>query len=123
MRPFLYFALFFFQSDYSPEKENTVLKTQAGKQFFKEDERCGDYFWKSTRADKKGATVLYYFYGDPAYGKNKAGVYAQRLYRVAIDGKKDPPTVQVVRDADGNVAEVKVRMTEAEFQASKSCFP
>jgi hypothetical protein len=109
--------------DYSSDKENVVLKTQPGKQFFPEDVRCGEYFWKSDKADKKGATVVYYFYGDPAYGKNKAGVYQQRLYRVFANEKKDPPTVQVIRDPDGGVASVKVLMTASQLQASRACFP
>src|ERR1035438_603027 len=75
----------FGQADqYAAGRENIVFKTVPGKQLFPEDVRCGEYFWKSDKADKTGATVLYFFYGDPAYGKNKLGLYKQKTYTVAI---------------------------------------
>ena len=111
------------QGDYSPEKENAVFKTQAGKQLRKEDVRCGEYFWKSDTADKAGVASVYYFYGDPAYGKNKLGLYHQSQYKVAVNAAKDPPTVQVIRDAEGSVKEIRVQITEAELKASRVCFP
>lgn len=110
------------QQDYAPDKENVVFKTQIGKQLHKEDVQCGEYFWKSDKADKKGVTALYYFYGDPAYGKNKLGLYHQSLYKVVVNAEKEPPTVQVIRDSEGNLKEVRVQMTAAQLKASKACF-
>jgi hypothetical protein len=109
--------------DYAPDKENVVFKTQIGKQIHKEDVQCGDYFWRSVKADAKGIPTVYYFYGDPAYGKNKLGLYYQRLYKVVVDAQKDPPTVQVIRDGEGTLKEVRVRMTQAQLSASRVCFP
>jgi len=109
-------------NDYAPEKENVVFKTQIGKQLDKDDERCGDYFWKSLKADKKGVPSIYYFYGDPAYGKNKLGLYHQSQYKVVVNEAKEPPTVQIIRDSEGNLKEVRVQMTEAQLKASKACF-
>ena len=43
--------------DYAPEKENVLLKTRAGKQLFKEDVQCGNYFWISVKAAVNGAPV------------------------------------------------------------------
>src|SRR5689334_6782338 len=80
------------------DKENALLKTVPGKKLFKEDVPCGDYFWKSEKADKNGAVILYFFFGDPAYGKNKIGMYKQKDYKVVLNDEKDPPTAQVVID-------------------------
>ena len=110
-------------NEYPPEKENVLLKTQPGKQLFQEDVRCGDYFWKSEKADKTGATVLYYFYGDPSWGKNKLGLYRIAVFHVVVDPEKDPPTAQIIRDQEGKLTEVRVRMTAAQREASKACFP
>jgi len=107
---------------YPPDQENVVFKTQIGKQIDKSDVQCGEYFWRSEKADKKGVPTVYYFYGDPSYGKNKLGLYHQTLYKVVVSPEKDPPTVQVIRDGEGNLKEVRVRMTEAQRQASKACF-
>ena len=109
--------------DYAPENENVLLKTQPGKQLFKEDVQCGGYFWISVKAAVNGTPVLYYFYGDPAFGKNKVGLYRQDLYRVVVAGEKDPPTVQVIRGPQGAIDEIRVRMTATEFESSKACFP
>jgi hypothetical protein len=109
--------------DYSPEKENVLLKTRAGKQLFKEDVQCGNYFWISVKAAVNGAPVLYYFYGDPAFGKNKVGLYRQDLYRVVVAGQQDPPTVQVIRGPRGAIDEIRVRMTASELESSRACFP
>jgi hypothetical protein len=106
---------------YAADKENVVFKTVPGKQLFQEDIRCGEYFWKSDKADKTGATVLYFFYGDPAYGKNKLGIYKQKTYRVTINEEKDPPTAQVVNEG-GTFKELRVQMTKAQFELSKACF-
>ncbi len=108
--------------DYPADKENVVFKTQIGKQIDKSDVQCGEYFWRSEKADKKGVPTVYYFYGDPSYGKNKLGLYHQSLYRVTVNPEKDPPTVQVVRDGEGNLKEVRVRMTGAQLKVSKACF-
>ena len=117
-------ALCFAQADdYAPEKENALLKTRAGKQLFKEDVQCGGYFWISVKAAVNGAPVLYYFYGNPAFGKNKVGLYRQDLYRVVVEYPKDPPTVQVIRGPQGAIDEIRVRMTATEFEASRACFP
>jgi len=44
----LFSVLCFAQADdYAPEKENVLLKTRLGKQLFKEDVQCGNYFWIS----------------------------------------------------------------------------
>jgi hypothetical protein len=108
-------------TNYPADQENVVFKTVAGKQVFAEDVRCGDYFWKSEKADKNGATVLYFFYGDPAYGKGKLGMYKQRSYRVVINEQKDPPTAQVINEK-GTFKEVLVQMSQAEFDRSRACF-
>jgi hypothetical protein len=109
--------------DYAPEKENVLLKTQPGKQLFKEDVQCGNYFWISLKAAVNGTPVLYYFYGDPAFGKNKVGLYRQDLYRAVVSYLKDPPTVQVIRGPQGAIDEIRVRMTAAELESSRACFP
>lgn len=109
--------------DYAPENENVLLKTRPGKQLFKEDVQCGNYFWISVKAAVNGAPVLYYFYGDPAFGKNKVGLYRQDLYRAVVDVQRDPPTVQVIRGQQGNIREIRVRLTAGELAASKDCFP
>jgi hypothetical protein len=75
------------------------------------------------KAAVNGAPVLYYFYGDPAFGKNKVGLYQQRLYRAVVGEQKDPPTVQVIRAQQGNIQEIRVRMTAQELESSRSCFP
>lgn len=116
-------AMFAQGGDYPTDQENVVFKTQIGKQINKDDVQCGEYFWKSDKADKRGVPTVYYFYGDPAYGKNKLGLYHQSLYKVVVNAEKDPPTVQVLRDGEGNLQEVRVRMTEAQLKASKACFP
>jgi hypothetical protein len=110
-------------NDYAPEKENVVFKTQIGKQLDKDDVQCGEYFWKSLKADKRGIPSVYFFYGDPAYGKNKLGLYHLNQYKVEVNAEKDPPTVQVIRDGEGNLKEVRVRITGAQLKASKACFP
>ncbi|MDR3698364.1 MAG: hypothetical protein P4L56_01935 [Candidatus Sulfopaludibacter sp.] len=115
-------ALFAQTGEYPADKENVVFKTQIGKQIDKSDVQCGEYFWRSEKADKKGVPTVYYFYGDPSYGKNKLGLYRQSLYKVVVNPEKDPPTVQVVRDGEGNLKEVRVRMTEAQLKVSKACF-
>ncbi len=108
--------------DYPADQENVVFKTQIGKQIDKSDVQCGEYFWRSEKADKKGVPTVYYFYGDPSYGKNKLGLYHQSLYKVTVNPEKDPPTVRVVRDGEGNLKEVRVQMTEAQLKVSKACF-
>ena len=110
-------------SDYPPEQENALQRTKPGKQLFKEDEPCGAYLWKSTKADRSGAVVLYFFYGSTEYGKGKMGMYQQAKYHVVVNEEKDPPTAQVIKDPDGSLKEVKLHMTRAEFQASRGCFP
>ena len=109
--------------DYAPENENVLLKTRPGKQLFKEDVQCGNYFWISVKAAVDGTPVLYYFYGDPAFGKNKVGLYRQDLYHAVVAEQKDPPTVQVIRAPQGNIREIRVRLTAAELAASKDCLP
>ncbi|HEY2016143.1 MAG TPA: hypothetical protein VGH38_21720 [Bryobacteraceae bacterium] len=120
-----FFALLCYaqSADYPPEQENAIQKTKPGKQLYKEDEPCGGYFWKSEKADKSGAVALYFFYGSTEYGKGKLGMYQQSRYRVVVNEKKDPPTAQVIKDGSGSLKEVKVQMTHAEFEASRSCFP
>jgi hypothetical protein len=109
-------------SDYPPERENALQKIKPGKQLFKEDEPCGDYFWKSQKADRSGATALYYFFGSTEYGKGKLGLYQQVYFRVETNQEKDPPTAQVVKTGDGTVKEVVIRMTARELEASRACF-
>jgi hypothetical protein len=115
-------ALFAQTGEYPADQENVVFKTQIGKQIDKSDVQCGEYFWRSEKADKKGVPTVYYFYGDPSYGKNKLGLYRQSLYKVVVNPEKDPPTVQVIRDGEGNLKEVRVQMTEAQRKVSKACF-
>ncbi|HEV2445786.1 MAG TPA: hypothetical protein VGS58_07685 [Candidatus Sulfopaludibacter sp.] len=107
--------------DYAPDKENALFKTVPGKQLFQEDVRCGDYFWKSEKADKNGATTLYFFYGDPAFGKNRLGLYKQKAYRVVVNEEKDPPTARVINE-NGQFKEVLVQMTAAQWELAKGCF-
>lgn len=107
---------------YAADQENSLLKTIPGKQLFPEDVRCGDYFWKSEKADKGGAVIVYFFYGDPAYGKNKLGLYKQRAYRVVLNEEKDPPTAKVVNEG-GAFKELLLQMTKAQLEASRACFP
>jgi hypothetical protein len=109
--------------DYPPEKENVIQKIKPGKQLHKEDEPCGDYLWKSQKADPGGATALYYFYGSTEYGKGKMGLFQKVHYRAVVNNEKDPPTAQIIKDDHGIVKEVIVRMTRQEFEAAKSCFP
>lgn len=116
-------TLFAQAGDYPADQENAVFKTQIGKQINKDDVQCGEYFWKSDKADKKGTPTVYYFYGNPAYGKNKLGLYQQKLYKAVVNPAKDPPTVQVFRDGEGNLKEVRVQMTEAQLKLSRVCFP
>ena len=108
--------------DYPPEQENAIQKIKPGKQLFKEDEPCGEYFWKSLKADRSGAVTLYYFFGSTEYGKGKLGLYQQVLYRVETKEEKDPPTAQVIRSAAGTVKEVVIRMSRRELEASRGCF-
>jgi hypothetical protein len=108
--------------DYPPERENAVQKIKPGKQLFKEDEPCGDYFWKSLKADRSGAVALYYFFGSTEYGKGKMGLYQQVFFRVETNEAKDPPTAQVVKEG-GTVKEVIIRMTRREWEAARACFP
>ena len=110
-------------SDYPPEQENSLQKITPGKQLFKDDEPCGAYLWKSTKADRSGAVALYFFYGSTEYGKGKMGMYQQVKFHVVVNEEKDPPTAQVIKNRDGSLKEVKVQMTKAEFQASRGCFP
>ncbi|HWC95875.1 MAG TPA: hypothetical protein VG456_03980 [Candidatus Sulfopaludibacter sp.] len=109
--------------DYAPNQENVVFKTQIGKQINKDDVQCGDYFWKSDKADKKGTVSVYYFYGNPAYGKNRLGLYHLNQYKVVVNPAKDPPTVQVFYDGEGTLKEVRVQMTQSQYDASRVCFP
>ena len=108
--------------DYPPERENALHKIKPGKQLFKEDEPCGEYFWKSEKADRSGATALYYFFGSTEYGKGKLGLYQQVYFRVETNQEKDPPTAQVIKTAGGTVKEVVIRMTARELEASRACF-
>lgn len=109
--------------DYAAEKENVIQKTKPGKQLHKEDQPCGAYFWRSEKADPSGATAVYYFYGSTEYGKGKMGLYQKVRYRAVRNAEKDPPTVQIVKDDQGIVKEVVVRLTPQQFEASKTCFP
>ena len=110
-------------SDYPPDQENELHRTVPGKQLFKEDEPCGAYIWKSTKADRFGATVLYFFYGSTEYGMGKLGMYQQSKFHAVVNEQKDPPTAQVIKDKDGSLKEVKLQMTQAEFEATRACFP
>ena len=108
--------------EYPPERENALHKIKPGKQLFKEDEPCGQYFWKSQKADRSGATTLYYFFGSTEYGKGKLGLYQQVFFRVETNEEKDPPTAQVIKTDGGTVKEVVIRMSKRELEASHACF-
>jgi hypothetical protein len=108
--------------DYSPQNENALQKIKPGKQLYKEDEPCGQYFWKTLKATAVGPVALYYFFGSTEYGKGKMGLYPQPRYRVAINEEKDPPTAQAAFDSKG-LKEVRVQMTQREFDAAGQCFP
>jgi len=110
-------------SGYPPEQENALQKIVPGKQLYKEDQPCGAYFWKSEKAGRSGAVALYFFYGSTEYGKGKLGMYQQAKFHVVVNEQKDPPTAQAIKDRDGSLKEVKVQMTKAELQSSRSCFP
>ena len=110
-------------SDYPPEQENTLQRTRPGRQLFKEDEPCGNYLWRSDKAERGGAMVLYYFYGSTEYGKAKIGMYLRSKFHAEVGESKDPPTAQVIRDGRHNVREVRIRMTAAEYEAARPCFP
>jgi hypothetical protein len=116
---FLSPTLFLAQApDSSIEKEEAIGKTMPDKKLAKEDVQCGNYFWISK---KTGTTFLYYFFGSTEWGKGKIGYYQQNLYHVAVNADKDPPTVQRIRDAKGNLTEIRVQMTERELAASRAC--
>ena len=106
-------------SDSSIEREEAIQKTVPDKKLAKEDVPCGNYFWVSR---KTGTTFLYYFFGSTEWGKGKVGFYQQSLYHVVVIDDKDPPTVQRIRDAKGNITEVRVQMTGRELAASGACF-
>jgi hypothetical protein len=107
------------QADSSPEKEEAIQRTVAEKKLAKEDVQCGNYFWISK---KTRTTFLYYFFGSTEWGQGKMGYYRQSLYHVAVNDDKDPPTVQRMEDAKGNVTEVRVQMSGRELAASSACF-
>ena len=106
-------------SDSSIEREEAIQKTVPDKKLAKEDVPCGNYFWVSR---KTGTTYLYYFFGSTEWGKGKVGFYQQSLYHVVVIDDKDPPTVQRIKDAKGNITEVRVQMTGRELAASGACF-
>lgn len=106
----------------APENENTIRKTTPGKQLFREDVQCGRYFWRSEKADRNGAVVVYYFFGSTDWGKGKIGLYRQALYHVVVNEDKDPPTAQLLKDENGNIKAVRVQMTSRELAASAPCF-
>ena len=113
-------TLFFAQnSDSSIEREEAIQKTASDRKLAKEDVPCGNYFWL---ARKTGTTFLYYFFGSAEWGKGKVGFYQQTLYHVFVNDDKDPPTVQRIKDAKGNLTEVRVQMTGRELAASGACF-
>ena len=113
-------TLFFGQnSDSSIEREEAIQKTASDRKLAKEDVPCGNYFWL---ARKTGTTFLYYFFGSAEWGKGKVGFYQQTLYHVVVNDGKDPPTVQRIKDAKGNLTEVRVQMTGRELAASGACF-
>jgi hypothetical protein len=105
--------------DKSADQEEPIQKTVPEKKLAKEDVQCGNYFWISK---KTGTTFLYYFFGSTEWGQGKMGYYQQSLYRVVVTEDKDPPTVQRIRDAKGNITEVRVRMTGRELAVSGACF-
>jgi len=109
--------------DYPAEKENVLHKTTPGKQLKKDDEPCGAYLWKSSKVDPSGAVALYYFYGSTEYGKGKMGLFQLVKFRAEANEEKDPPTAQIVKDSQGIVKEVILRMTKRELEASRACFP
>ncbi|SPF50636.1 hypothetical protein SBA4_4460014 [Candidatus Sulfopaludibacter sp. SbA4] len=64
--------------------------------------------------------------GSRCWSRRKATrrlLYQQAKFHVVVNEQKDPPTAQVIKDRDGSLKEVKVQMTKAEFQSSRSCFP
>jgi hypothetical protein len=106
-------------SDSSNEREEAIQKTAPDRKLAKEDVQCGNYFWASR---KTGTTFLYYFFGSAEWGQGKVGFYQQTLYHVVVNDDKDPPTVQRIKDAKGNLTEVRVQMTGRELAASGVCF-
>jgi hypothetical protein len=106
----------------TPAGEQVILKTVAGRQLFPEDIACGDYFWRSEKADRGGAVMIYYFFGSPDYGKSKLGLYRRDRFRIIVDESRDPPTARVLTDDRGAFRSVEVRMTGRERSASAACF-
>lgn len=112
-------AFFAQNSDSSIEREEAIQKTVPDRKLAKEDVQCGNYFWV---ARKTGTTFLYYFFGSAEWGKGQVGFYQQTLYHLVVNNDKDPPTVQRIKDAKGNLTEVRVQMTGRELAASGACF-
>jgi hypothetical protein len=106
------------QNSKSAAEEEVIQKTTPDRKLDKDDVRCGNYLWIST---KTGTKFLYYFFGGKEWGESRLGFYQQNLYRVIVSAQKDPPTVQRVVDSDGGVTEVRIRMTGPELAASSAC--
>jgi hypothetical protein len=71
---------------------------------------------------KVGPVVIYYFFGSTEYGKGKLGIYRPGQFAIVVNEAKDPPTVQVVQDAQGKFKEVRLQITQKEYDAAKACF-
>jgi hypothetical protein len=106
--------------DSSKEPEDAIQKTAPDRKLDKEDVPCGNYLWVAT---KTGTKFLYYFFGSTEWGKGKVGFYQQRLYRAVVNDAKEPPTVQRMKDGQGNVTEIRIQMTGRELEASSACLP
>ena len=115
----LFLALLFPQAtDSSNAQEEAIQKTAPDRKLDPKDVQCGDYLWIST---KMGNTFLYYFFGSKEWGKGKVGFYQQSMYHAVVNPDKDPPTVQRITDAKGNVTGIKIQMTSAQLAVSAPC--
>ena len=112
-------TLGFPQTSDSPHgEEEPIQKTAPDRKLDKADVACGHYLWIS---EKNGTKFLYYFFGSTEWGKGKVGYYQQTFYRAVVNAEKDPPIVQRIRDATGNVTAIRIEMAERELAASSAC--
>ncbi len=109
-------------ADYPLTGENALHLSRPGRQLNKEDVTCGRYLWKSEKLPKVGPVVIYYFFGSQEYGKGKLGIYRPGQFVLVINNAKDPPTAQVILDSQGKFQSVRLQLTQAEYEAARSCF-
>ena len=107
--------------DYPRERENQLHPTTPAKRLFPDDTPCGGYLWKSDHKSELHMTAIYYFFGSTDYGKSKMGLYPQALYHAVVNEERQTPTAQVISE-DGHVKEIRIQMTQKEYDAASPCF-